>query len=86
MEVFDEKAQECVLVVAPVLAIMCDNPRVSQIVGHMTGRPSKFCRVCLVCYLYTDIGYTAKTHTHGEFGKLEVCKYHALIWYTMALS
>ena len=86
MEVFDEKTQECVLVVAPVLAIMCDNPRVSQIVGHMTGRPSKFCRVCLVCYLYTDIGYTPKTHTHGEFGKLEVCKYHALIWYTMALS
>ncbi|KAL5486351.1 hypothetical protein EMCRGX_G018817 [Ephydatia muelleri] len=53
---------------------MCDNPRVSQIVGHMTGRPSKFCRVCLVCYLYTDIGYTAKTHTHGEFGKLEASR------------
>eukprot|EP00731_Ephydatia_muelleri_P004904 Em0002g1080a len=47
VEVFDEKTQECVLVVAPVLAIMCDNPRASQIVGHMTGRPSKFCRVCL---------------------------------------
>ena len=31
-------------------------------------------------------GYTPKTHTHGEFGKLEVCKYHALIWYTLALS
>ena len=72
MEVFDEKAQECVLVVAPVLAIMCDNPRVSQIVGHMTGRPSKFCRVCLVCYLYTDIGYTPNSRlTHMEnLGKL----------------
>ncbi|KAL5457680.1 hypothetical protein EMCRGX_G034966 [Ephydatia muelleri] len=42
VEVFDEKTQECVLVVAPVLAIMCDNPRASQIIGHMTGRPSKF--------------------------------------------
>ena len=31
-------------------------------------------------------GYTPKTRTHGEVGKLEVCKYHALIWYTMALS
>ena len=65
MEVFDEKMQECVLVVAPVLAIMCNNPRASQIVGHMTGRPSKFCRVCLVCYLYTDIHVcfnTVKVH------------------------
>ena len=58
MEVFDEKTQECVLVVAPVLVIMCDNPRASQIVGHMTGRPSKFCRVCLVCYLYLCYLYT----------------------------
>ena len=50
VEVFDDKTQECVLVVAPVQAIMlCDNPRASQIVGHMTGSPSKLCRVC---YLY----------------------------------
>ena len=63
VEVFDEKTQECVLVVAPVLAIMCDNPRASQIVGHMTGRPSKFCRVCLVCYPDIHVCFnTVKVH------------------------
>jgi len=63
VEVFDEKTQESVVVVAPVLAIMCDNPRASQIVGHMTGNPSKLCRVCLVSFLYTDSCFnTIKVH------------------------
>ena len=52
VDVFDEISHECVLVVAPVLAIKCDNPRASKVIGHMTGSPCKSCRVCLVCYLF----------------------------------
>ena len=40
---FDAYSQEDVLVVAPVLAVMGDNPRASEIAGHLTGNPNKFC-------------------------------------------
>ena len=62
MEVFDEKTQECVLVVAPVLAIMCDNPRAPQIIGHMTGRPSKYAwyatYILIYMYVLIQLRYT----------------------------
>ena len=45
---FDAYLQQEVLVVAPVLAVMGDNPRASEIVGHLTGNPNKFCRQCMV--------------------------------------
>jgi hypothetical protein len=45
---FDAYLQEDVLVVAPVLAVMGDNPRASEIAGHLTGNPNKFCRQCMV--------------------------------------
>ena len=38
---FDGYLQD-VLVVAPVLAVMGDNPRPSEIAGHLTGNPNKF--------------------------------------------
>ena len=37
-----------VLVYAPVLACICDNPRASEIIGHLRGNPNAFCRLCLV--------------------------------------
>jgi hypothetical protein len=49
VEMFDAKSNQNVFVIAPVLAILCDNPRASQILGHMTGGPIMFCRVCKVC-------------------------------------
>ena len=45
---FDAYLQQNVLVVAPVLALMGDNPRASEIAGHLTGNPNKFCRQCMV--------------------------------------
>ena len=49
VEMFDAKSNQNVFVIAPVLVILCDNPRASQILGHMTGGPIMFCRVCKVC-------------------------------------
>ena len=37
-----------VLVVAPVLLVKCDNPRASELLGHMGSSANKFCRMCLV--------------------------------------
>ena len=37
--------------IAPVLAFMGDNPRASEVVGHMTGYPNKFCRQCMVSFI-----------------------------------
>lgn len=44
---FDACLQD-VLVVAPVWAVMGDNPGASEIAGHLTGNPNMFCRQCLV--------------------------------------
>ena len=44
VSIYDAHLQEDVLVIAPVLAFMGDNPRSSEVVGHMTGYPNKFCR------------------------------------------
>ena len=45
VEMYDAHLQQMVLVKAPVLAFMGDNPRVA---GHLTGYPNKFCRQCMV--------------------------------------
>ena len=34
-----------VVVYAPVPACICDNPRASEIVGHLRGNPNAFCRL-----------------------------------------
>lgn len=47
VELFDAMSNQNVLVIAPVLAILCDNPSASQNLGHMTG--IMFSRLCLVC-------------------------------------
>lgn len=37
-----------VLVVAPVLFAKCDNPRASELLGHMGTNANMFCRMCMV--------------------------------------
>ena len=38
---------ECeVLLVAPLLCVICDNPRASEVLNHLKGAASKFCRMC----------------------------------------
>ena len=48
-EVYDAHLQCSVLAVAPVLCAICDNPRASEMVNHLRGTASKFCRICMVC-------------------------------------
>ena len=46
--VYDAHLDCDVLVVAPLLCIISDNPRSSEVVNHLRGAASKFCRMCMV--------------------------------------
>lgn len=46
--VFDAALQCEVLMVAPVLCILADNPRHSEIASHAGSSANRFCRICVV--------------------------------------
>ena len=48
VEVFDSYLQQNVLVVAPLLLLMADNPRAAELVNHMGSTSKIFCRICKV--------------------------------------
>eukprot|EP00731_Ephydatia_muelleri_P030860 Em0022g374a len=45
--VYDSFYKETVLVIAPLLCVICDNPRASQLLNHLGGSAKKFCRFCM---------------------------------------
>ena len=45
---YDAMLQQEVVVLAPVLAVLSDNPRHSELLNHHGGRARKFCRMCMV--------------------------------------
>lgn len=45
---YDAHLKEDVLVVAPVLCVLCDNVRASEITNHRGSTANRFCRMCLV--------------------------------------
>ena len=45
---FDAAMQQNVLVVAPVLCILADNVRASELTNHSGSSANKFCRICQV--------------------------------------
>ncbi|KAL5479531.1 hypothetical protein EMCRGX_G023059 [Ephydatia muelleri] len=48
IEVYDAFRQQNVLVVAPLMCIIADNPMASQLLNHLTGGVLKYCRFCMV--------------------------------------
>ncbi len=48
MLMYDSKFGEDILVVAPVLLALADNPRASDFVNHMGTSAKFFCRMCMV--------------------------------------
>ena len=51
--VYDAYLKQEVLAVAPVLCILGDNPRASELVNHQGSTARKFCRMCLVSAVFT---------------------------------
>ena len=48
IEMFDAYLQTKVLVVAPVLCVICDNPRASEVTNTLGPGSRMFCRICMV--------------------------------------
>lgn len=45
---YDAHSQERVLVIAPLLLIIADNPMASELCNHQGSTAKKFCRLCKV--------------------------------------
>ena len=48
IQIYDASKGAEVLVLAPVMSILCDNPRASELVNHLGSSATKFCRICMV--------------------------------------
>ena len=46
---YDAYLKKEVLLVAPVMAFLCDNPRHSELINRAGGCAKKYCRMCMVC-------------------------------------
>ncbi|KAL5505458.1 hypothetical protein EMCRGX_G006892 [Ephydatia muelleri] len=47
IEVYDASACTTALVIAPLILIICDNPRASELLGHLWSTALKYCRICM---------------------------------------
>lgn len=52
IEAYDTFLKQEVIVVAPLLCILADNPCASELLNHLGGAAKKYCRICMVCYNY----------------------------------
>ena len=52
VEAYDAKLQQAVLVVSPLMCIVADNPRASEILNHLGGSAKRYCRMCMVNKTY----------------------------------
>ena len=45
---YDAYLGESVLVVAPIICLICDNPRASELLNHLGATTRHYCRMCMV--------------------------------------
>ena len=48
IEAFDAHLKEMVIIVSPLLCIVADNPRASEVLNHLGGSARRYCRMCMV--------------------------------------
>ena len=48
IEAFDAHLKEDMIVIAPLLCIVADNPRASEVLNHLGGSARRYCRMCMV--------------------------------------
>ena len=53
VDMFDAYSNENVLVVAPLLLVICDNPRASELLNHLGSSANLYCRVCEVSFIHS---------------------------------
>ena len=47
VEVFDIVLNQLVLVVSPLMCVLADNPRASELLNHLGSTATNFCRMCM---------------------------------------
>lgn len=55
---YDAFLGEEVLVIAPVICVICDNPRCAEIMNHSGSSATMFCRVCMVSIVIEELPCT----------------------------
>ena len=48
MIVYHAHLQRDVLITAPIISLICDNPRASELLNHNGSNARRFCRMCMV--------------------------------------
>ena len=47
-EAYDVHLQQMVIIVSPLMCLVADNPRASEVLSHLGGAARKYCRMCTV--------------------------------------
>ena len=47
-EAYDVHLQQMVIIVSPLMCLVADNPRASEVLSHLGGSVRKYCRMCTV--------------------------------------
>lgn len=56
VEVYDALIGERVIAICPVMCILVDNPRASELLNHLGGSAKRYCRMCMVHNNYDYFG------------------------------
>ena len=56
---YDAFLKEPVLLIAPVICMIGDNPRQSEIMNHAGTNAKMFCRMCMVSFIANDLSFYA---------------------------
>lgn len=47
-EAYDVHLQQMVIILSPLMCLVADNPRASEVLSHLGGSARKYCRMCIV--------------------------------------
>lgn len=66
VETYDAFLRTMVCVVAPVICVICDNPRASEVTNNLSPSAKMFCRICMV--------HSHLMHSDTEITKNDFCQ------------
>jgi hypothetical protein len=54
LQAYDALLKQYVIVLCPVMCVLADNPRASELLNHLGGSARRYCRMCMVSCLPTS--------------------------------
>lgn len=58
IEAYDAWQEKQVLVMSPLMCILADNPRASELLNHLGGSARRYCRMCMVSVMVSSVSGT----------------------------